>query len=884
MGIRQRDGRARRRLRERGGAEEGVARRGRAGRGGRPGRPTHVLHEGLEGGGRPGRPTHVLQGGLEGGGRPGRPNHVIPGRRGRPDGERRVQADPLAPGQRDHRRGRRAAEPGDVERVVAAARPRRRHRLAPPRAVERRPGRTDRGAGVGHDDVPTRDRGGRSQRVSAGPCLGEDAGQQRDHAVQRAAVADLRAMARRGGLGRRIEDRDHRSLGGSRVGESLHDERDRPLTDRIVTAERAERAEVRRADHHRVHRAGREQARGVAQRLRAGVFARRHGVRRPLQVEDRGDAVRDEVRQRALHAPGGQRRRDRVARRGVGAELAQHGLDHVQVDAHADHRAGARGIEPRHLCERVGGHVEQRHLLRQDLGELAGRDAEPRWIDMDRVDPGAPGRRAQAAGDGRGRSREQRAPVEQGVGDPVGPSRRADPRPHADHRQVLGRDAQHGGLRQRGRSLGGRHDHVRVRTAEAERADAGDPAVGRPRRRRVEHGQALSVDAVDRRAARGGRQHRVAYGAHGADQPRETRHGDRVPDQALAGREHQRRRARAVQGRERVDLDRVAERRAGGVALDVAERRRREPSAVVRRAQRAELTVGVRREQVALAAVVPETRAADHRVDPVAVTQRVAQALQRDRRGPLADDQPVRAPIQRAGRTAARQRPKLREAEEEVGRVGALGARGDGDVAQARLESIAREGDRVQARRARRVERGGVSAEAERALREPGRAGAVIEVEVRAAREERRIVAALGEPRPPRARRRAERPGGRDRQVREQQVGAVARLVAERAAHHAEHLPKHRIERVEVDPVQREAARIDRHVGDEPADQRGHRVRRAGRRIEHRGGRHRPPTLGHRDEGGLGAPATAQPRLGAVGAGQQAVHADDREVHGAPRR
>ena len=103
---------------------------------------------------------------------------------------------------------------------------------------------------------------------------------------------------------------------------------------------------------------------------------------------------------------------------------------------------------------------------------------------------------------------------------------------------------------------------------------------------------------------------------------------------------------RAKHLRQRRDLDRVAERRPGAVRLDVADRcAARHPRQRLRRRDHLGLAVDARRGVAGLGgAVVVDRRAADHRVDRVAVGERVRQPLQHhDPRAVAGDACPRRA-------------------------------------------------------------------------------------------------------------------------------------------------------------------------------------------------------------------------------------------------
>ncbi len=99
--------------------------------------------------------------------------------------------------------------------------------------------------------------------------------------------------------------------------------------------------------------------------------------------------------------------------------------------------------------------------------------------------------------------------------------------------------------------------------------------------------------------------------------------------------------------RQRGDFDRVADRRAGAVAFDVADRVGRH----VRHGQRfghgRGLSVDARREVADLArAVVIHGRTSDDRINPIAVAQRIFQPAQHGDAGPAAENRAARAMIE----------------------------------------------------------------------------------------------------------------------------------------------------------------------------------------------------------------------------------------------
>ena len=120
---------------------------------------------------------------------------------------------------------------------------------------------------------------------------------------------------------------------------------------------------------------------------------------------------------------------------------------------------------------------------------------------------------------------------------------------------------------------------------------------------------------------------------------------------------------------EALDLDGVADRRAGGVALDQIDVARAPAGLLVGHPHGPELTFGAGGQQVAVD-VVGEADPGDERVNMIAVRQRIVEALEHEHARPFADHQPVGAVIERSGLAARRQGAKLREAHLRVERIG----------------------------------------------------------------------------------------------------------------------------------------------------------------------------------------------------------------------
>ena len=146
----------------------------------------------------------------------------------------------------------------------------------------------------------------------------------------------------------------------------------------------------------------------------------------------------------------------------------------------------------------------------------------------------------------------------------------------------------------------------------------------------------------------------------GLDEPRDPSRGHRVSDVRLDGSE---RGVRAVARRpallaeqlgERADLDHVAHRRRGAVRLDEADGLGRKAGVLVCKTQRLELATLPGRHRAFAAPVVVARRAADQRVDAIAVALGVLAPLEDHRADALAHHEPVRLRVEGTAFAGAR--------------------------------------------------------------------------------------------------------------------------------------------------------------------------------------------------------------------------------------
>ena len=157
---------------------------------------------------------------------------------------------------------------------------------------------------------------------------------------------------------------------------------------------------------------------------------------------------------------------------------------------------------------------------------------------------------------------------------------------------------------------------------------------------------------------------------------------------------------------EALDLDCVADRGAGGMALDQVNVARGPAGFFIRQPHRTKLAFAAGGEQVA-ATVIREPNSRDERVDLVAVLESVVQALEHEHPRPFAGDQAVGALVERTRPAPCRERAKLREAHLNVERIGARHSSAEHGVGPAGLELAGGESDGIKRRGTGRVDRVG---------------------------------------------------------------------------------------------------------------------------------------------------------------------------------
>ncbi|OIQ89579.1 hypothetical protein GALL_285060 [mine drainage metagenome] len=246
-----------------------------------------------------------------------------------------------------------------------------------------------------------------------------------------------------------------------------------------------------------------------------------------------------------------------------------------------------------------------------------------------------------------------------------------------------------------------------IDAAEPERVDADAQRRGDCGQRvRTAHQFKVQRIEVDRRVQLGGVQRRryFAVGEHGDGLGQPGHPGGRfeVTDVALDRADRQRRGAvGAVHRGDGRGLDRIADLGAGAVGLDVGDVGRVQAGGAEHAAHQLGLRVGAGNGQRALArAVGVDAAGADHRVDAVAVGERVAQRLEHQHCGTLGAHVAVGVGRERAAAAACRKHRRLGEADEGVGVQQQVDAAGQRQRRAAVSQQLARLVQRNQRRRA----------------------------------------------------------------------------------------------------------------------------------------------------------------------------------------
>ncbi len=535
-----------------------------------------------------------------------------------------------------------------------------------------------------------------ASRVDAG--IGQRLGQQRAAAAMGLGANDaVDAVAIAQGIGAAFE---HEGDGALAVAEAL----DRRAGQQVADVA----AEVDGADEGEVEFAAGEAVDGGAQGRQTGVFVRGERQAGPAEAVLAGQAMGDQAAQSTEHAVGVE------GRRGSGAELAdpsgQGGLVQVQVElavpacgpfrhvpaqlvvggveveADAGKEAAIVGLGPLEagVEERLAANEHQECLLGQHFGQLEWRDAEGADRQFEAAEEMA-GRCRQAPGVGGAGIRHGGGADEMfGQGAQAAPgTETAAQADDGDLAVRLGRARCRLGPGVRAVLT---DQQVGVGAAETEGRDGGATAAGA---RGPGEGFAQDAEGAVFEAELGGGRLEIAGGwqlpgLHGQQdlhQRSGAGGGEQVANRALDAADH----AVVAGGHigpelaQALELDEVAERGAGGVALDQFRCPDGPAGLAVGRAHGAQLALAAGRQQAAIG-VVGKAQALDHGIDAVAVGKGVGQALEHENAGALADDQTVGACVERRGQAGLGERAQLGETHLRVKAIGPAETAAEDDV------------------------------------------------------------------------------------------------------------------------------------------------------------------------------------------------------------
>ncbi|GAA1195984.1 hypothetical protein GCM10009608_34210 [Pseudonocardia alaniniphila] len=181
---------------------------------------------------------------------------------------------------------------------------------------------------------------------------------------------------------------------------------------------------------------------------------------------------------------------------------------------------------------------------------------------------------------------------------------------------------------------------------------------------------------------------------HGLDQPGDPGRGLQVPDVGLDRADDHRpiRRAPGPENRgEGRDLDGVAERGTGAVALDVADVGARHPGHGERAGDHVLLGGPARHGEPGAGTVLVHRRPADHGEDVLAVAHRGVEATEHDDTAALAAHVPVGAAVEGVALTSRGQHVALREGDRRLRRQQQVHSADQRRVALAEPQRLARQ-------------------------------------------------------------------------------------------------------------------------------------------------------------------------------------------------
>ena len=579
----------------------------------------------------------------------------------------------------------------------------------------------------------------------------------------------------------------------------------------------------------------------------------------------------------------------------------------VEPDAEHDPRAEPRAVVPARVGDRVGGGEEREGLLRQHLLQLFRRDAKPIEAKAQGVEVVA-GRRIVAGNSpivarrlgARGRVAAEHVLLERAQA------------PAAAEMNAQADDGDGGGI---GLALrverGGRggvmgvgnpffNQRVRIDAPEPEpahrRASGASRGARLPRFGRREEPE-RTAGGVKRQAGRGeigGRRERpVPQREQDLEQARRPRGRERMADVRLVRADHAAPRRPLVIAPKRLQalkLDGVADRSAGGVALNQINIGRHPTGLLVRSAEGAQLPLAARREQAAVH-VVGQADRRDDAVNVVPLPEGLAQSLEQEHPRPFAHDETAGAGVERISAAIGREGAKLGETHLRIERIRARQPPRQHRVGTPGEDLVRRELERVQRRGARGVQCISAPAEPKRLCQQARRQSRRVTVQRprRLRRDGSFVVLSTEDAALQGAAQNGigERGGGLGRQDdvadHDPDAGTVEVLgprVAPGRAAGVQRQVKHRVEPGDEPSIEVEPLGVELEIRHEPATSRIDLVGRRDFRVERLVGVDGPATGGdcRRGVDPVGDVGPEPFRVG--GAGEDAADADDRDALG----
>ncbi|SKI63009.1 Uncharacterised protein [Mycobacteroides abscessus subsp. abscessus] len=274
-------------------------------------------------------------------------------------------------------------------------------------------------------------------------------------------------------------------------------------------------------------------------------------------------------------------------------------------------------------------------------------------------------------------------------------------------------------------------DHMRIGSGESKRADARDtgPPIAAPRPGLPDDLHRKPVPGnVRRRVLKIAvlRQQLVLERQDDLDDTRDTRGRLQVPDVRLRRSDQQwivGFPADAVRRTRGLRLDRIAQRRAGTVRLQISDLAGRDTRALERIGDNTLLSNAIGYRQPARCAVLVNRTAANNGPDPVAVTDRILKALDDDDTGTLAAHVAVRSRVEGLALAVGREHMGVREGDHGGRRQQHIGATCQREIALPQLKCLARLVNCYQRRTARSVDGNGGTLQSQAVADPAGRGG-----------------------------------------------------------------------------------------------------------------------------------------------------------------